>query len=42
MRLTRVAGAAPPAWRAAAQEGVPVVVARAAVAAGGGVALAHA
>lgn len=39
-RPTRVAGAAPPARRAAAQEGVAVVEAGAAVAAGGGVALA--
>lgn len=40
-RLTCVAGAAGPARRAAAQEGVSVVVAGAAVAAGGGVTLAH-
>lgn len=39
--LTRVAGAAAPTGQAAAQEGVSVVVACAAVAAGGGVALAH-
>lgn len=39
-RPTRVAGAAPPARRAAAQEGVAVVEAGAAIAAGGGVALA--